>query len=77
MLKFQTYPQANKSDITSHSEVMISDEGDYAYPIIITKIKLLCTAAISLILNDAIINVVTQNFSESLNIMQLCILVKI
>ena len=64
MLKFQTYPRVNKFPITSHSEVMIS-EGDLVYPIIVTKGKLLCTAAISLILNDAVIEVLTLDFSES------------
>ena len=53
------------SDITSHSEEKISEGGDHVYPIIVTKGKLLCTAAISLLVNDAVTEVVTQNFSES------------
>ena len=65
MLKFQTYSRVNKFPIINHSEVMISDEGDHVYPIIVTKGKLLCTAAISLILNDAVIEVLTLDFSES------------
>ena len=65
MLKFQTYPRVNKFPITNHSEVMISDEGDHVYPIIVTDGKLLCTAAINLIVNDAVIEVMTQDFSES------------
>ena len=46
---------------------MISDEGDHVYPIIVTEGKLLCTAAISLIINDAVTEVLTLDFSESFN----------
>ena len=64
MLKFQTYPRDNVSNITDHSEVMISGRGDHVFPIIVTKSKVLCTAAISLIANDAVFGVLNLNFSE-------------
>ena len=65
MLKFQTYPRDDVSNITNHSEVMISGRGDHVYAIIvITEGKLLCTAAISLIANDVVIKVLNLNFSE-------------
>ena len=66
MLKFQTYPRDDISNITNHSEVMISGRGDHVYPIIVTESKLLCTVAISLIANDAVLDVLTLDFSESL-----------
>ena len=64
MLKFQTYPQDDVSNITDHSEVLVSGRGDHVYPIIVTEEKQLCTAAISLIANDAVVNVLNLNFSE-------------
>ena len=64
MLKFQTYPRDDVSNITDHSEVLVSGRGDHVYPIIITGGKLLCTAAISLIANGAVVNVLNLNFSE-------------
>ena len=52
--------------ITDHSEVLVSGGGDHVYPIIVTEGKRLCIAAISLIANDAVIKVLSLNFSESL-----------
>ena len=64
MLKFQTYPREDISNIIDHSEVLVSGRGDHVYPIIVTESKLLFTAAISLIANDAVIRVLNLNFSE-------------
>ena len=64
MLKFQTYPRDNISNITDHSEVLVSGRGDHVYPIIVTKSKVLCTVVISLITNDAVFEVLNLNFSE-------------
>ena len=64
MLKFQTYPRDDVSNITDHSEVLVSGRGDHVYPIIITESKQLLTVAISLIANDAVVNVLNLNFSE-------------
>ena len=64
MLNFQTYPRDDVSNITDHSEVLVSGRGDHVYPITVAKGKLLCTAAISLIANDAVIKVLNLNFSE-------------
>ena len=68
MLKFQTYPQDDVSNITDHSEVIVSGRGDHVFPIIVTKSKVLCTAAISLIANEAVIKVLNLDFSESLQL---------
>ena len=68
MLKFQTYPRDDVSNITDHSEVLVYGRGDHIYPIIVTERKLLCTVAISLIANDAILKVLNLNFSESLQL---------
>ena len=67
-LKFQTYPRDDLSNITDHSEVLISGRGDHVYPIIVTEGKRLFTAAISLIANDAVLKVLNLNFSESLQL---------
>ena len=64
MLKFQTYPREDVSNITDHLEVIVSEGGDHVYPIIVTEGKLLFIAAISLIVNDAVIKVLNLNFSE-------------
>ena len=64
LLKFQTYPRDNTSNIADHSEVMVSGSGDHVYPIIITESKQLFTAAISLIANEAVFEVLNLNFSE-------------
>ena len=68
MLKFQTYPRDDVSIITDHSVVLVSGRGDHVYPIIVTESKQLCIAAISLIVNDAVIKVLNLNFSESLQL---------
>ena len=68
MLKFQTYPRDDVSNITDHSEVLVSGRGNHVYPIIVTESKQLCIAAISLIANDAVIKVLNLNFSESLQL---------
>ena len=64
MLKFQTYPRDDVSNITDHSEVLVSGRGDYVYPIIVTEEKQLCIAAISLIANDTLFEVLNLNLSE-------------
>ena len=68
MLKFQTYPRDDVSNITNHSEVLVSGRGDHVYPIIVTEEKQLCTVAISLIVNEAVVNELNLDFSESLQL---------
>ena len=68
MLKFQTYPRDDISNITDHSEEMISGGGYHVYLIIVTESKQLCTVAISLIANGAVIKVLNLDFSESLQL---------
>ena len=64
VLKFQTYPRDDVSNITDQSEVIVSGRGDRVFPIIVSKSKVLCTVAISLIANDAVFEVLNLNFSE-------------
>ena len=64
-LTFETYPQSNTSDITTHPDYDIVTTGDILYSITdgIVK-KLLYTAVISLVASEGIVDVVKLNFSK-------------
>ena len=66
-LTFETYPQSNASDITTHPDYDIVTTGDILYSITdgIVK-KLLYTAVISLLGSEGAVNVLKFNFSESI-----------
>ena len=73
-LTFETYPQSNTSDITTHPDYDIVTTGDILYSITdgIVK-KLLYTAAISLVGSQSVMSVLMFNFSESNHTHSLCV----
>ena len=64
-LTFETHPQSNTSDITTHPDYDIVTTGDILYSITdgIVK-KLLYTAVISLVGSEGVVNVMKLNFSK-------------
>ena len=65
VLKIQTFPQSNVSDITSHPDFLIVGPGNVVYPITAgIHRKDLYTATVSVVGSEGVVDVLHLNFSE-------------
>ena len=65
VLKVQTFPQSDASDITSHPDFSIVGSGNVVYPITAgIHRKNFYTATVSVVGHEGVIDVLQLNFSE-------------
>ena len=65
VLRIQTFPQSNASDVTSHPDFLIVGSGNVVYPITAgIHRKDLFTATVSVVGHEGVIDVLHLNFSK-------------